>query len=177
MVINVSDILREAGANQSIQCSLNLEDITWQGEPLQFKKPLSVSGNLANSGEMLLLNANVRGKVLLQCGSCLQSYEHNLDFSFEARLEKPSAQENMDAFVYEGNEFDLSDIIWEFLLLEIPISRRCQENCKGLCPHCGTNRNEKTCQCINTEENDPDVALDDRLQALKDHFSTQDKEV
>ena len=177
MVIDVTDILLETGASKSIEHSLYLEDISWQGEPLRFMKPLSVSGNLINNGEMLLLNADVRGVVILQCGSCLERYEHNLDFSFEARLVKPSFHDSTDSFIYEGNEFQVADIVWEFLLLEIPIGRRCQEKCKGLCPKCGINRNKTTCQCINTEENDPDLALDKRLQALKDHFSTQDKEV
>lgn len=177
MIVDVSDILKEIGASKNVNCSIVLKDITWQGEPLQFRKPLTITGSLTNSGSILLLNANVRGTVIFQCGLCLEAYEQNLEFLIEARLKKPSQKNNVDDFVYEGNEFDLSKIVWEFLLLEIPTRRCCQENCKGLCPECGANRNKKTCHCINIEENDPDLALDERLQILKDHFSTRGKEV
>ena len=177
MIINVSDILKELGLSKEINASITLEDINWQGESLQFRKPLYITGNLTNRGNVLLLNLTVQGQVILQCGLCLDNYEHNLDFSFETRLAKSSDKNNEDIFIYEGNEFNLLDIIWEFLLLEIPIRKSCSDDCKGLCSKCGTNLNKKTCQCDNVEENDPDLALDERLQILKDHFSTQGKEV
>lgn len=180
MVINVSDILKEAGLKREINTSIALEDSKWQGEPLKFREPLSVKGNLTNRGNVIILNLTVQGTVIMQCGLCLGNFEQNLDFTFEARLiNSPGSdiENDIDVFLYEGNEIDLSEILWEFLLLEIPIRRTCKEDCKGLCSQCGTNLNQKTCQCDNAEENDPDLALDERLQILKDHFSTRGKEV
>lgn len=177
MKLNVADIQKEVSAAKEFEDELNFRDISWQGELLEFHEPLHIKGRIVNDGELLVLTANVRGTVILQCGSCMESYEQNLDFSFEARLKKPSGQEDPDYFLYEGNEIDLSEIVMEFLLLELPIKRRCKEDCKGLCPHCGTNLNHETCQCSNIEENDPNLALDERLQALKDYFSTGGKEV
>lgn len=178
--INVEDILKETGASKGFCVDITLKDINWQGEPLQFRTPIKVEGNITNTDNILLLNVAIRGSVTLQCVLCLEQYEHNLDFSFEARLARASSDiSNMDvdAFSLEGNEFNLLDIIWEFLLLEIPIRKTCQENCKGICPECGTNLNKQTCKCKNSVEDDPDLTLDERLQLLKDHFSKQGKEV
>lgn len=177
MVINISDILKEVGLSKKINSRITLEDTKWQGELLQFRKPFFVKGNLTNRGNFLALNLAIQGAVTMQCGLCLENYEQNLEFSFEARLTKFPDKSNIDVFLYEGNQFNLKDIIWEFTLLEIPLRKSCKEDCKGLCSHCGTNLNKKTCQCDNVEENDPDLALDERLQILKDHFSTQGKEV
>jgi uncharacterized protein len=175
--VNVADIQREISAAKEFEGELLLTDITWQGESLDFKGPLQIKGRIVNGGEVLVLTADVRSTVILQCGSCMESYEQNLDFSFEARLRMASEEETPDYFLYEGNEIDLSDIILEFLLLELPIQRRCREDCKGLCPECGTNLNHETCECSKQTENDPDLAFDERLQALKDYFSTEGKEV
>jgi uncharacterized protein len=175
--VNVADIQKEISAAKEFEGRLDFRDISWQGELLELQGPLQIKGRIVNSGEVLVLNADVRGTVNLQCGSCMESYEQNLDFSFEARLRRPSGQEDPDDFLYEGNEVDLSEIVLEFLLLELPIQRRCREDCRGLCPECGTNLNHESCQCSNTEENDPDLAVDERLRALKDFFSTESKEV
>jgi len=176
--INIADILTEPGLSRSFEGSLTPGDISWQGETIRFKEPLYVTGKVTNSGTVLILTAEVRSRIILQCGSCLEDYEQNLDFSFEARLVRSSEDDNPDLFVFEGNEIDLSEIVWEFLILEIPIKRRCREHCKGLCPNCGTNLNYKTCSCANIEENDdPDLAFDERLKVLKDFFSTEGKEV
>jgi uncharacterized protein len=177
LIVNVSDILQEAGSVLSIQNSLNLGNITWQGEPLRFKEPLSITGTLTNSGGALILNADIRGKIILQCGSCLESFEKNLDFTVKARLVGPSNNTEPDDFVFEGVEVDISDMVWEFLLLEIPIRRRCKDPCKGLCPECGVNLNRETCQCAGSEESDQSLALDQRMQVLKDYFSAESKEV
>ena len=67
MVVDVSDILK-SGASKNVNCSIVLKDIT-AGEPLQFRKPLTITGSLTNSGSILLLNANVRGTVIFSAGS------------------------------------------------------------------------------------------------------------
>lgn len=169
--INVTDIQREIGYSQEVRGEIAFEDILWQGEPLRFKGPMHIEGKITNGGEMLVLEAVVRGTVILMCGLCMESFEHTLDFPFEARLKKTSEEENPDYFLYQGYEIDISDIVMEFLLLEIPSRRRCREDCKGLCPECGQDLNANACQCTTKEENDPDEGFDERLKALKDYFS------
>jgi uncharacterized protein len=48
-------------------------------------------------------------------------------------------------------------MIREQLHLVIPMKRLCRDDCRGLCPRCGTNRNEKTCGC-SLEDQDPRLA-------------------
>ena len=177
MNIQISDNLQGHGASQSFEVSLKLKDTTWQGEVLSFQKPLAVTGQVTNSGDMLTLTARVKGTTTLQCGACLDQYEQPLDFALEAELIKASGEKDPDLFIYEGDGFNLSEIVQEFLFLEIPSLRRCREDCKGLCLECGTNLNHEECQCSNTEEDNPEFSLDSRLRALKDYFSTEGKEV
>jgi uncharacterized protein len=185
--IHVEGLLQEKGSNQSFDVNLTLPDLTWQEDAISFTKPLSVNGLIANKGDVLDLNADVKGEVTLQCGSCLESYKQSLDFSFETRLIKSSVEsvideddwdeDYVDAFFFEGNEVDLSKIVQEFLLLELPMLRRCKENCKGLCSICGTNLNQETCKCFHTEDDDSHHLVDERLKVLKDFFTTEGEEV
>ena len=48
---------------------------------------------------------------------------------------------------YEGLGLELADVIKEQILLALPMQRVCREECKGICPVCGANRNEVECDC------------------------------
>ena len=42
-------------------------------------------------------------------------------------------------------EIDLGAELREMLILAVPMSPRCRDNCLGLCPTCGQNKNERDC--------------------------------
>ena len=48
---------------------------------------------------------------------------------------------------YEDGGMELEDILREQVLLALPMQRVCSEDCKGICPVCGKNRNETGCDC------------------------------
>jgi len=56
---------------------------------------------------------------------------------------------------HDGRQLDLSEDTREAQLIELPISPRCSEDCKGLCPRCGTNRNQRNCECQEAEDSSP----------------------
>jgi uncharacterized protein len=60
---------------------------------------------------------------------------------------------------YEQSGLLLEDAVREQVLLTLPGRTLCQEDCKGLCPHCGINRNLATCECV-------EKPVDPRLAAL-----------
>ncbi len=68
--------------------------------------------------------------------------------------------EDADEEVFDGKTIALDPIIREQLLLALPMSAVCREDCKGLCSQCGTNLNETKCGC------DP-KPVDPRLASLK----------
>ncbi len=52
----------------------------------------------------------------------------------------------------EGNELNLTACVWEETSLAMPAKFLCSENCVGLCPQCGVNRNREQCACLNPAE-------------------------
>ncbi len=61
---------------------------------------------------------------------------------------------------YEGNGIELNDVLREVVLLALPMQLTCGEDCKGICPTCGQNRNQSNCSCDNKIE-------DERWNGLK----------
>ena len=62
---------------------------------------------------------------------------------------------------YQGEGVLLEDALREQVLLSVPLKVVCREDCKGLCPSCGKNRNTDPCSCV-------PVVGDPRWTALKD---------
>lgn len=174
MKIDVSDILKDTGSSKGFSGDFLPDDVTYQGEGIEFKEPFRVEGNIINVSEgLLVVEAKVEGDSILQCGACMESFSYSVQFSFTAEFK--TSGEDPDIYIYTGNSIDLEDAIMDNYFLELPMKRRCREDCKGLCPHCGVNLNEKKCTC--EEEKEQEENIDSRLAALKDFFSTHDKEV
>lgn len=57
-----------------------------------------------------------------------------------------------------GVEINPSALVWEEFSLALPVKPLCSDSCKGLCPHCGANRNTQECACANNS-GDPRLAV------------------
>jgi len=68
-----------------------------------------------------------------------------------------------EAYPLTGDELDLEPLARDAVLLELPLAPLCREDCAGLCPTCGANRNTETCDCVPAP--DPRWAA---LDALRD---------
>lgn len=67
--------------------------------------------------------------------------------------------EDLDLFPFDGETINLEPLIREQFVLAVPFAPLCREDCKGLCPQCGTDWNTGTCSC--------EKPVDPRLAALK----------
>ena len=52
-----------------------------------------------------------------------------------------------EAYPLSGDELDLEPLARDAVLLELPLAPLCREDCAGLCPTCGANRNTESCEC------------------------------
>ena len=68
--------------------------------------------------------------------------------------------EDLDVAYYSGTTLDLAEPVREQLLLALPMTVLCAEDCKGLCASCGGNRNMTACACQTP-------SADSRWDALK----------
>ena len=64
-------------------------------------------------------------------------------------------EEDLDVGYYDGTGIETNDILWEQVALELPLRVVCSEECRGVCPVCGKNRNLETCSCVAGEAKGP----------------------
>ena len=96
----------------------------------------------------------VRGTLSLPC-ACICG---RCGGDFEAVF---AEQDYCEAFNVAGLErLDLTESAREGIILALPSYPICKEDCQGVCPRCGKNRNEGPCSCAETGEESPWAALD-----------------
>ncbi len=134
----------------------NAEDLDLQVYGIKYRDRARVELDIIKSDSTYLCTGLVELKVELECSRCLDYYPSSLrgelDFSIRETaegtpLDRGEIPDNQIIVPAGTQRVDISDPVREALILEVPLKPLCVENCRGLCPHCGGNRNERECQC------------------------------
>jgi len=133
--------------------------------------------DLYADGAHAFASGSFKGYLTVACSRCIGPVKIDLDekllVTFMPQHEMPSedepaddaeegaevGSEDLDVFPYDGEIVDLEPLLREQFVLAVPFAPLCREDCKGLCPQCGIDRNTDTCNC--------EAPIDPRLAALK----------
>ena len=122
----------------------------------------------------VLVRGRLTGVLALPCSRCAEETPVPLEERFEHFIALPSEEEvESEKQEYEQEahlrilaggvpELDLAGLCGEEFVLALPAKVLCAPDCKGLCPECGTNSNEASCDCA--DETDLRLAV---LRGLK----------
>lgn len=113
------------------------------------EQELSVSFVVQKLDAEILVRGQVYGHIIQDCSRCLHQAT--------CEILVPFAQ----AYPSDQPIIDIEPEVRDALVLSLPDKPLCQEECKGLCPMCGANKNEMPCSCVQPV-NDP------RLSKLKE---------
>lgn len=135
--------------------------------------PVSLVFDLHKDKDKFHLVGRVTTALELSCSRCLEPFHLPVDAAFDLRYqplaentgegEREIGDDDMDTAYYENDEIDLGQLMQEQFLLALPMKPLHSEDCKGLCPNCGTNWNKAACDC-KTQWEDPRLTV---LKALK----------
>jgi uncharacterized protein len=133
--------------------------------------PVEFTLNAQLANDRILVSGNISSSVRMQCSRCVDPIDENLVIPFEEQFRivkegNAELNDDDDAVPVEGEEINLEPFLAEELVVQLPYAPLCSEDCKGLCPKCGSNWNEQSCGCDT-------VVLDPRLAALQDWFKPQ----
>lgn len=132
----------------------------------------------------VVVEANVNLICKTLCSRCLKPTEFPLFFKIareiDFNLTEEQRREAMDEMDFiHGFDLDTERLLQEEIMLNLPMQILCKEDCKGLCPICGIDRNKKVCHCDNMPK-DPRMAMIAELfrQSIKEDMPESDsKEV
>jgi uncharacterized protein len=139
-------------------------DFYFESSRLVFEPDLILSdfsgiARITRTAQGLLVQAKMQATVPSECVRCLTSIQLPLKIDF-TELYAFSIQSVTDSglLIPDDAQINLAPLVREYMLLELPISPICRSDCKGLCPICGENLNEITCE-HNHQAVDPRLSL------------------
>ena len=134
-------------------------------------EPVEVRGRLWKGNREVNLAGRLSARLEAPCARCLKPVALPIAADFSERFvpevswgseeQHELHEEDLDLAVFDGEAIEIDDVVREELLLAMPAQVLCREDCKGLCPLCGVNRNVTECGCETQQ-------VDARWQALKD---------
>ena len=146
------------------------EELNPVDERVTLIEPAAVTGKIRLAGNEVFVNGHIETRVQVECDRCLKPVESlvNSDFQLEyisgSEYESSQVAElteaEMSVSVFDGQAIDVDEIVKEQILLAVPTRLLCREDCKGICPQCGNDRNTGECSCVTTD-------IDPRWAALK----------
>ena len=149
-------------------------EIEYQDGRLRQATPLEAQGSaelLGNTLGEIRVKGHLKVVMETDCDRCLEAARFPVESDFDlfyrpsdavhARADEVEIDEGESEIAfYEGSGLQLEDILREHILLSMPMQRVCRDDCQGICPVCGQNRNVINCGC-------QVKAVDDRWSALK----------
>jgi len=107
------------------------------------------------AGERVELAGSINAVVGFECDRCLKPLSVPVEQSFDVLYAPPlgTGDENelgdndLSIGFYQGEAINIDDLVREQIELALPMSRICNEACRGLCPECGANLNDEQCAC------------------------------
>ncbi|MGE5674995.1 MAG: YceD family protein [Mycobacterium leprae] len=178
MQVDIADLKLEAGRHKTVPVQVAVDSVEMGGQIFHFPDPFTGEAEIWNAGDRLLVQAKLRGEVVAECSRCLSPFRLPLKVAFDEEFVEGNPEdervaeegdEDRTLSYYQGDAIDLSDSLRENVLLELPMKPLCSEECKGLCPTCGTNLNEGPCKCTHTEAVDPRFLELQKLLKRPDH--------
>lgn len=152
MKISILQVVATLNAEEEISVVSDLDTFSYQGVsyPIAESKPFQL--RLANvDNKKLKISGDTDVVLVLSCDRCLKEVPMTFDLRIERELSISDGQvvsEDAEEIPFlDETELDVDRLIYDEILVNWPTKVLCQEDCKGLCPVCGQDLNERDCGC------------------------------
>lgn len=169
MLMDVSLALKNPGQSYPFETTVEIEPMVVLDDPVRFTS-VCLKGTFTGAGDSVRMTGTITADVESRCALCLEPVTTQVEAEVDVSFVKDADPEDDEAFPLNGYRVDVQPVAEEALVLEIPMRFLCSEDCKGICPVCGANRNIAPCTCQEGgERQNPFSALRELL--------TEDEEV
>jgi uncharacterized protein len=169
MVIDLNE-LRKKKTPLYIETDLDEKQLNLRSPLAALSSAIHSQLRVMLSGDRVLVDGRIAGDLEVTCCRCAKGISERVEKEFSVEYwpdpkvthegeELELTYDDLEIGFYRDDKIDLSAVVTEQILLDIPMKPVCQEDCKGLCDQCGVDLNEETCECAKTR-------VDPRLQVL-----------
>ncbi len=126
--------------NEPISISEELEASSWglDSDDVKFIDNIHIDCTFSKVYKEILVDVKIVTKRKITCSRCLNRAQRIVEQNFKKSYNSESLSE----------ELDINNDIREEILLNFPMKVLCRDDCKGICPDCGKNLNESSCNCV-----------------------------
>ena len=166
----IIDLFQIGEHEKDFSFELEPDKIALDEDTARLKKSVKIAGKVKKQIAQFDVSGEIKGEIELDCTRCLQSQTTVLDIPFNVEYisaehctsdkDAELGERDLDIAVYEDDKINLDELAREQILLSLPTRFYCKDDCQGLCPICGVNKNLTNCHCEQKE-------IDPRWSALK----------
>lgn len=170
MVLDLSEFLSVLDKKGHFEVPVEMEYFKTKRTSHKISDKSDVIIDVRNVGKKRFkLDARFNLNIIFPCDRCLQDVvkEFNSELSRKIDMNESEVQkfEDIDEIPYmDGNELDVERLVYNELLVNLPMKVLCNDNCKGICNRCGVNLNHDTCDCDSSD-------IDPRMSKILDVFN------
>ncbi len=149
-MLDVSGLLRGETRLLDFEVAVSLDADDFE---VTFPRLPVISGSVVNMSGYIELSARITAQYETACSRCLKALAEEINLEIKAPVAE--TLENMDNEEYiipENGLIDLGELVREALILNLPMSHLCRDDCQGLCTKCGKDLNDGDCGCVRKEK-------------------------
>lgn len=155
LIIDVNDLVGHPESSKAIsgthEVSLRLGDVTVKG-------PMEVSGEVRGTVDGVIADFDARAPAHFECVRCLKEWDGEVSTTGRQHFSRVPDE---DGYAIEERQVDLTGPATDELALSVPHAPLCRQDCKGLCPICGSDLNVDPCDGHGEESDSPFAVLRD----------------
>lgn len=148
----------QSGGRARIDADVGMDDPFWHGTGLAPTSPLRVRLEAQQAGLDVVVRGELAGTFGLECRRCLEPVSVGIEEELGLLYRPDGGDEGDEAPdvlpLPRSASLDVTAPVREHVLVAVPRYVQCRGDCRGLCPTCGTNRNEAECECTSDEVDD-----------------------
>lgn len=167
------EALQDDGRPLQLTLHPRLKPLTMQGVTYTFPEPADVTVLLSKESGRIWAGVEARIRYRTACTRCLRPIESEVSLRYQEAFRQPEQpplaedeQDDVRDSVYTDDAIDLEPGLIEQFILQLPMKQLCRPQCRGLCPQCGQDLNERDCGCR-------EATVDPRLAGLADLLNNE----
>src|SRR5262245_17067449 len=128
------------------------------GLPGEWVGPVTAGLTLDKANDQITVRGTVKGVARFECVRCLRVFDQPVEAELLVYADRAGSSRRGDEEddlerdqymkFHDGRQLDLGGDVREMILLEVPFTPHCREDCLGLCPKCGADLNEGPCEHV-----------------------------
>ena len=151
LIVNAVELLRRPGTTKDIDVAVAVLDFEFDDVRI-VDTPVDISVHLESLSTGIHVSGTAHATWAGVCRRCLAPLVERMSVDLDEMYQKGTY--DPDAYEIENDQINLLPMVREGLLLAVPLSPLCREDCPGFCPHCGADLSETHCEC-DTSASDP----------------------